>query len=247
MTTLVQNRIKMRKDGIGEPLPHHRSGPFIEELFKIDTKGRYRSIHDNFPCGLITETLAGLHSLLDESSREKRSWVSNYEPLATLSREIDEIVRGDRNPADDIFDDRLSRTNTGHWKDGRVGRHRILLDAQIAKAGNLSVRFSPQCLGESGSWEHAPEWREIPLQSGDRTQHPNDEVLLVKNVHWLFEGSLERWTRQGDVDRAEQSYIAAACRAVNMAFWLTVHRPGTAFRGSSRPLYRDALFHFRRA
>lgn len=49
MTTLVQNRIRKRKAGIGEPLPAHRSGPFIEELFKIDPKCRYRLIHDNFP------------------------------------------------------------------------------------------------------------------------------------------------------------------------------------------------------
>lgn len=224
MTTLAQNRIRIQKDAIGESLPDHRSGPSIEQLFEINAKGRFRSIHNNFPSGLITESLAGLHSLLDESSREKRSWVSNYEPLAALAREIEEIVRGDRKPADDIFDDRLAHTNSEHWKDRQAGRHRILLDA-TTKAGNLCVRFSPECLSESGRWEHAPEWRDIPsLQTGATTQRPRDEVLLVRNVHWLFEGSRSRWNRQGDIDRTEQSYIAAACRAVNMAFWLAVHR-----------------------
>lgn len=223
MTTLAQNRIRNQTDGLGDPLPDHRSSPFIEQLFGIDHKGRFRSIHDSFPGGLIAETLADLHSLLDESSREKRSWVSNYNPLAALSREIEEIVRGNRKPADDILDGRLAHTNTERRKDGQSGRHRILLDTQIARAGNLSVRFSPQCLGESGAWEHAPEWREIPsLQSGNTA--PSDEVLLIRNVRWLFEGSLSRWNRQGDIDRTEQAFIAAACRAVNMAFWLTVHR-----------------------
>ena len=60
------------------------------------------------------------------------------------------------------------------------------------------------------------------LQSGDTA--PRDEVLLIRNVRWLFEGSLSRWNRQGDIDRTEQAFIAAACWAVNMAFWLTVHR-----------------------
>ena len=223
MTTLPQNRIRKQKGGMGDAWPGHRSNPFIEQLGEINSKGRFRLIHDDFPCGLITETLADLNALLDESSREKRSWVSNYDPLAALSHEIEEIVRGDRKPADDIFDDRLAHTNFEHWKDGQGSRHRILLNA-TTKAGNLSVRFSPVCLSDSGRWEHAPEWRDIALQSGDATQRSRDEVLLIRNVHWLFEESLSRWNRQGDIDRTEQTYIAVACRAVNMAFWLTVHR-----------------------
>jgi hypothetical protein len=225
MTTLAHNRTRNPTNGIGGSLPDHRSGPYIEQLSNFDTKGRFRSTHYNFPGGLITETLSSLHSLLDESSREKRSWVRNYEPLAALSREIEDVVRGDRMPADDILDDRLAFTDFERWNAEEAGRHRIMLDAQITKSGNLSVRFSPQFLGESGRWEHAPEWRDIlSLQTGETTQRARDEVLLIRNAHWLFEGSLSRWNRQGDIDRTEQSYIAAACRAVNMAFWLTVRR-----------------------
>jgi hypothetical protein len=53
---------------------------------------------------------------------------------------------------------------------------------------------------------------------------PNDEVLFIRSVDWLFENSFARWNRAGDIDRTEQAYLAAACRAVNMAFWLTYHR-----------------------
>ena len=231
MTILAKvDQLERHTERTGGSAPRRRLGPYIEQLRDTDERGRFRLIYDNFPGGLITETIVNLHSLLDERAREKRSWISNYQRLASLFEEIEEIVRSDHNPVDEILGDRLAHTDHDYWRDHHAKwlppyPHRILLDAHVTKVGNLSVRFSPQCLGESGQWENAPEWRQIPLLgSAETMRRPNDEVLFIRSVDWLFENSLARWNRAGDIDRTEQAYIAAACRAVNVAFWLTYHR-----------------------
>jgi hypothetical protein len=215
----------------------YRIGPYIEQLRHTDDIGRFRSTHRDFPDGLITDSLVGLHSLLDNRHRARLSWNSYYDRLPGLAAEIDEIVRADCRPVDRILDDRLAHTDYDYWKEHHATwlppyPHRILIDTQITKTGNLSVRFSPQCLGPSGQWEHAPEWRQLPdLGTTEEVmKRPNDEVLFVRNAEWLFEDSLARRNLyHGEVDRAEQALFSTAGRAVNMAFWLVIHRLSSRF------------------
>jgi hypothetical protein len=220
----------------GSSPSERRIGPYIEQLRDADDNGRFRSTHLPFPSELITETLVELHSLLDGRQRERRSWIRNYDRLSSLTAEIEEIVRQDSRPVDRILDNRLAFTNYDYWKDHHATwlptyPHRILVDATITKVGSLSVRFRPECLGPSGQSEHAPEWRQLPsFDSSEPMKRPADEVLFIRNVDWLLSDNLARWGRcLGDVDRAEQVFAAAACRAVNTAFWLVVHRLSNRF------------------
>jgi hypothetical protein len=209
-------------------------GPCIEQLRDIDDKGRFRSTYLAFPSYLITHTLVTLHALTDD--RQRRSWVTNYDRLTSLTDQIEAIVREDFRPVDRILDDRLAYTDHDFWRKNHCRwvpayPHRILLDAHITKVGDLSVRFSPQCLDEAGQWTHAPEWRQLPLsETVEPMKRPDGEVLFIRNVDWLLADNLARWNRYlGDVDRAELVFAAAACYAVNMAFWLVVHRLSNRF------------------
>lgn len=174
------------------------------------------------------------HSLIDRLVDVRASFSTRRGDLipsisATLS-DIESVLLSEARECDDIFDNLLYFTDSEGWAAraeerrgwGRI-QHRVTVSCRVNQANNLTARFEPAYLSDSGHLIRAPEWRDMPYLGSSRiAQRPDDEILYIRNVGGLFHSGPNSLVR-------EDRRYAQLADLVTAVFWLSLHRLARRF------------------